>query len=122
MNQANLIPLSRAGDVVSCKRCGTACRVAATADNAARPFRHADGDGQCTACIVADFIQVELAHALSAMDKEHDIRDVLRAPHIQEDFGQMLRVGCSELGEQEIDWEQVIAVWDLPLVKRRRSK
>lgn len=117
-----LLPLAHAGEVVPCQRCGMKCLVAPTANAKARPFRHADGDGQCTPCIVADFLKNELGHAIATMDESVDIKDALRAPHIQEGFTQMLRVGCSELEGQEIDWEAVIAKWDLPLVKRTRKR
>lgn len=117
-----LLRLEHAGEIAFCQRCGDPCRVAETRNAKARPFQHADGDGQCTPCIVTDFIKNELGHALAAMDSGTDIKDVLRAPHIQQGFAQMLRVGCSELGEQEINWEHVIGKWDLPLVKRKRKR
>lgn len=117
-----LLPLDHAGEVVPCQRCGTRCLVAPVANQRARPFRYADGNGQCTACIVAEFLKTTMSHALDAMDAGTNIKEVLRAPHIQEGFSQILKVGCSELAGEEIDWEAVIEKWDLPVVKQKRGR
>lgn len=39
----------------------------------------------------------------------------LKLPHIQQAFARVLAVGASELTMQEINWDQVIAKWNLPV-------
>ncbi|OGN92328.1 MAG: hypothetical protein A2Z75_04435 [Chloroflexi bacterium RBG_13_50_10] len=45
----------------------------------------------------------------------------LLAPFIQEQYGQILQAGDSELKLGEINWQWIVENWDLPIPKRRRK-
>lgn len=101
--------------IVTCQRCGDPCK-AEPGRATARPFRQATR-GLCAACVVwAFFIGDEdngvgfaLAHGFNPQ--------YLRLPHIQAQFSRVLTAGNSELTMAEIDWDVVIAKWNLPAPK-----
>ncbi|NIA15163.1 MAG: hypothetical protein GWP08_13910 [Nitrospiraceae bacterium] len=42
-----------------------------------------------------------------------NLPDCLRLPHIQDQFAAVLATGKSDVNPDEIDWERVIALWDI---------
>jgi hypothetical protein len=93
----------------NCKRCGKLCRTGKGSPDA-RIYRRAE-KGECTEC-----------HAvliLKSLDQMHggvlfkDGPECLRAEHIQQQFGALIGAAHGECPLSEIDWERVIAVWDL---------
>src|ERR1035438_1859748 len=102
---------------VKCRRCGVACAAQQPGKSNARPFRKAVR-GFCAACVVCRFFQGDentgVGHALPPdFDPEG-----LRLPHIQEQFARVLAVGGSELTMDQINWDEVIAKWNLPIATR----
>jgi len=45
----------------------------------------------------------------------------LLAPFIQEQYGEILKAGDSELKLEEINWQWVVDNWDLPIPKRMKK-
>jgi len=43
--------------------------------------------------------------------------ETLKMPAIQEQFSRILKAGESELPAEDINWDSVIAQWDLPFPK-----
>lgn len=114
-------PLANAGKHVHCQRCGAECKVAATANQAARLGRRADGAGYCPDCVITQFLQEEidveriLPHGVS-------VAEALKAPHIQDSFKFLLAAGHADMNASEINWERVIQQWSLPFKGRARRK
>jgi hypothetical protein len=114
--------LENAGKIVECVRCHAPCRVASARNVHGRPFQYGNGDGKgfCANCAVTEFLispEIDISYLLP---EGTDIRKALRAPHIQELFGQMLKVGMADLKDAEINWNAVIENWDLPFPKIKR--
>jgi hypothetical protein len=112
------------GEIGNCGRCHIRLRVSDTPpDPKARLIRLSDKpEGLCLNCCVTQFIKASeasdvLLRALEDGAKAAKIvppQDVLRLPHIQKQFGQLMKVGFSQANPQDIDWLEVIANWDLP--------
>jgi hypothetical protein len=94
-----------------CTRCGKQCVAEKSTKPAARPFRKAL-KGFCAACAVCLLLQDPdgLGYALPP---DFDPAG-LKLPHIQAQFARVLHVGQSELPMDQIDWDEVIAKWNLP--------
>ena len=46
----------------------------------------------------------------------------LLAPFIQEQYGEILKAGDSELKLEEINWTRVVENWDLPMPRKGSKK
>lgn len=101
--------------VTSCVRCGRPCKPGESTNPEARPFRRAQ-KGLCENCAVTQFLLCDDLEAMRMGLLRNGI-EVLKTPNIQEQFGKMLEVGQSELAVEQIDWDTVIAQWDLPWPK-----
>jgi hypothetical protein len=109
-----IVPLENAGKHVNCLRCGIECVVAETANRAGRPVQHADGDGFCPSCVITQWLQTELDVSW-LLPPGVTICEALRHSHIQAQFQRIFQVGHADVSESQIDWERVIANWNLPL-------
>jgi hypothetical protein len=103
-------------ETVSCQRCGKPCRAGVSSKPSARPFQKAMR-GFCSSCVIAALLQDMnpdggLGYALAS--SPDFTPEGLRLPHIQELFKRVLEIGGSELPYGDIDWDEVIANWDLP--------
>jgi hypothetical protein len=64
-------------------------------------------------CVVVRFFQDDGACGIGhALPPDFD-PEGLKLPHIQQQFAQMLAIGCSELTMAQIDWDKVIAKWSI---------
>ena len=105
-----VLPL--AGHVAKCKRCGTPCAVAEMRNEDARFLRHAKvPEGYCPSCAVAEWLFVMGLRESSIPNPE-----ALRLPHVQEQMAVILKGARADMVPAEIDWEHVIAHWNLPFV------
>jgi hypothetical protein len=105
-----VLPL--AGHVGPCKRCGAPCAVAEMRNADARFLRHAKvPEGYCASCAVTEWLFVMGLRETSIPNPA-----VLRLPHVQEQMAVILRNAHADMVPAEIDWEQVIANWNLPFV------
>lgn len=114
--------LENAGKIVECLRCAAQCRVADRANDHARPIRHADGAGYCPNCAVTEYLRSPEIDISYLLPEGTDIREALRAPHIQEAFAALLKGGMSDLEANSINWNLVIDHWELPFPKIRRKR
>lgn len=103
--------------VVPCSRCGRLLQVKPTRTLEARVLRASAEpitDGYCADCAITAFIKDRSQSMLADLMDRHGL-EVLRALHIQQQWGRILRAGNADADASEIDWERVIANWDLPL-------
>lgn len=112
-------PNSNAGKQLPCSRCAKPCIIAATRNDAARIGRNANGPGICGDCHITSFIKDLIGQG----DKPDPHAagwfpaftvDGLRLPHIQETIVRVLLAGHADLKAEAIDWDEIIANWDLP--------
>jgi hypothetical protein len=52
---------------------------------------------------------------------EEDL-SALRLPHVRDQFAAVLAAGLADARPDELDWDRIIANWDLPLRKRGRRR
>ncbi len=98
--------------LTKCKRCGCEAIAEITSQPNARPFRKALR-GYCIPCVVVRFFQGDEENGIGfALPLNFDPQG-LKLPHLQAQFARVLTVGHSELGIEQIDWDQVIAKWRL---------
>lgn len=100
--------------VTKCKRCGKPCLPGKSKNPEARPFRRAE-KGFCEDCAVTRFL---MSVEPLRMGLLRNGIEVLKNPNIQKQFATMLKVGGSELPFERINWDTVIAQWDMPFPKR----
>jgi hypothetical protein len=93
-----------------CQRCGDLGRAEHSSKPSARPFRKSLR-GNCAACIVVLFFKSEDGVGF-ALPENFD-PEGLRLPHLRQQFARMLAVGNSELTPDQVNWDAVIAKWNL---------
>jgi hypothetical protein len=65
----------------------------------------------CLECGVVEFLQ-----RLDNMHGGHLFGagpEALRLPHIQQQFASVMRAGLSDANPDDVDWERVIALWNV---------
>ena len=92
-----------------CQRCGIPA-IRREGSKKARLLRGAN-EGVCLECGVVDFIQ--MVTNMSSSGTFTGLPEGLRLPHVQEQFARLMDVGKSDARPEDIDWERVIAVWDV---------
>lgn len=110
------------GRIVSCSRCGQPCRVAESSNPNARLLKHATRpvqDGLCANCAMTAFIR-SVETIMYGITKNG--LAPLRDPRIQKEFEGLLQAGEADATPYELDWDRVIANWDLPLPERPRRR
>jgi hypothetical protein len=100
----------------SCLRCGKLCQSRGPGNADARLLRRAES-GYCPDCAATEFLL-----GVDTLREMLDLRGpaVLRKSHYQAQFARILASGHSDAAPGEIDWERVIANWDLPFPAARR--
>jgi hypothetical protein len=133
----------------NCVRCNIRCRVAAERNREADLFVHGTARTGlfCANCLVVDFFKNCDIGPSSSLGKHHFDRSLpqpeyekdrgqpdrrfdpecLRLPHVQTQFRAILAAAQVEYGAEltpgEIDWDEVVANWDLPFPEKpRRAK
>lgn len=101
-----------------CERCGRKCRTADAPSPPSKLIRKSTVPrGCCVDCAITCFIKTgPLADVMGGVHSApgFNLADVLRMPHMQTQFAAVFRAaGCADVAT-EIDWERVIANWDLP--------
>lgn len=97
------------GTVARCSRCGDPCKVASDANPDAKMLRYAkEPKGLCVNCAVAEWFLV------SGMREMHPGASSLRHKSVQDQFARVMFAHAADAKPPEINWEKVIANWDLP--------
>ncbi len=113
--------LENAGQRRNCLRCGVECVIAATANRTARPVQHAADEGYCVSCVITQFLKVEMPIE-ELLPSGATVAEALRLPHVRRQFQAVFAAGRSDTSESQVDWERVIANWDLPVGKPKGRK
>jgi hypothetical protein len=69
--------------------------------------------GYCATCAMTAFLkdpEFPMAGILAERGP-----GILLAPHVREQMARLMEVGQSEAAPSEIDWERLVANWELPL-------
>lgn len=123
--QLDLFEPRRPVGVANCERCGIRCRVHGPGNQDARLLRlSTEARGYCVNCAVAEWFQKQdmLMDLLSSSRCQTSVQDMLRLPHVQELFAQILATGHADVDPAQIDWDEVIANWHLPFGKKPKRK
>ncbi len=106
----------------SCVRCGKLCRKE-RGNPEARLLRHTTSDsGYCATCAATEFLQGLDAISDRFPGREPFDPECFRLPHVQAQFGAILRGGNADAKPDEIDWSAVIANWSLPFPRTSRRR
>ena len=105
----------------NCKRCGQLGRPS-VGNPDSRPFRKA-AEGLCVNCVVTEFFKTtEPLKSMFGGIWGNNSPEVLLAPHMQQQFGNILQAGNCDVKLEEIDWQTIIDQWDLPFPKTKRKQ
>lgn len=113
-----IVTNSNAGKRVPCSRCAKPCKVADSRKTDARVAVEANGAGLCAECISTAILKdlFEIHEGAFAMFKpEH-----LRLQHVQQQMQAVITASGSRMPAAELDWDEVIANWDLPIPKKHK--
>lgn len=102
-----------------CRRCGASCKVDPKPDSQSRMLkRSAKPKGLCVNCTVHDQLRhLYPANLLLASSGPR----VLALPHIQQQFAAILKSADSDAEPDEINWDVIIANWELPFATKVKS-
>jgi len=105
--------------VINCERCGARCKVAGPRNPNAKMLRRSgEAKGLCVNCAVHDWLRNTYPVNLIFTTLSPD---ALRLEHIQQQFTEIMRIGFADAQPDEIDWEAIIANWDLPFKNKVKA-
>lgn len=110
--------------VVTCIRCGIPCKLANSATEDARLLKHAtkpETTGYCADCAVTDFMK-NRSQLSALMSMNPAGKEMLLAPHVQQQFARLLEAGKADALPSEINWQRVYENWDLPFPTKKSSR
>lgn len=99
-----------------CQRCGKECQ-AGIGNPEARLLKRSD-KGLCADCALTAFLKTETPFEYAVQNNGIEI---LRDKNVRLQIAQLLLTGKSDATIGEINMEQVITNWDLPIPKRHRK-
>jgi len=100
----------------NCQRCGAPCKVDPLAGSKAKMLRRDKvPQGLCVNCAVHDFLRN--TYPVNLLLAQSGPRG-LALPHIQQQFAGIMKSRCSDALPDEIDWQRIIANWDLPFANK----
>ena len=105
--------------VINCERCGARCKVAGPRNPEAKMLRRSsEAKGLCVNCAVHDWLRNTYPVNLIFTTLSPE---ALRLEHIQQQFTDIMRAGFADANPDEIDWEAIIANWDLPFKNKVKA-
>ena len=106
--------------IAHCARC--AVRLQRTAGNPeARLLKRTTDDyGFCVNCAITEWLKsLPIVSERPKKMRPLDPR-CFRFPHVQDQMARLLAVGHADANPEEIDWDEVIANWELPFPTRKK--
>jgi hypothetical protein len=110
--------------MVPCSRCGRVCVVRGPGKEDATLLRLAETpeNGLCVDCSATSFLK-SIPIIVELLDeKGPDGPKAFLSPHMQEQFADLMRAGHADAKPEEINWENVVAHWPLPMPGEKRRK
>lgn len=110
--------------ILPCSRCGVLCKLADTCTEDARLLKKAtkpETSGFCPECAVAHFFQVVSPFGQIIAGNPAG-KEMLLAPHVQQQFAGLMQSGNADLKSEEINWQRVHDNWELPFPSRKRGR
>ena len=102
-----------------CKRCGVPCRIGPPPNPEALMLRRAiKPSGVCVNCAVATHL-MNIYPLNMTLDEKGP--ECLRHPSSRAQFAELMAVAISDASPEDIDWDRVIADWDLPITIFRNN-
>jgi len=99
-------------NTINCERCGASCRIEGSGNPNAKMLRRSkEPKGLCVNCAVHDWLRNTYPVNLIFTTLSPE---ALRLEHIQQQFTGIMRAGFADASPDEIDWERIIANWNLP--------
>lgn len=96
----------------NCRRCGAPCVGEGSGNKAARVFKRSR-EGVCVHCGVIQVLQMlDNMHGNRLLPPGSSWPRVLRLPHVQRQFENVLRAAHADAMPDEINWERVADLWD----------
>jgi hypothetical protein len=124
--QSHPSPITIGDQVVLCDRCGVHLRFRPQTGNAgARVMRHArQPKGVCATCGFRQWLATDYGGALEEIIRRDCKNDpiVLKSPHIREMIQRLMIVGKCDAPFEEIDFDRLVAQWDLPIAGKRKGR
>lgn len=110
-----------ANTIVLCPRCGMPCKEGGPPNPDARLMQRSTAarGGMCASCAFTEFVQ-SVETLMWGVEKQGV--GIFRNPAVQKGFGELFQSGNADAKISEVNWEQVIAHWDLPMPKKPRRK
>ena len=98
-----------------CERCRFPTRIGPPpSSDAALLRRTALSHGFCANCAVTVWLQLTAPLNRLLCESPHGPQ-MLLAPHVQQHFLAIMRAGNADMHPEEIDWDRIVAQWELPL-------
>lgn len=98
--------------MTNCERCKAPCKVEGPRNPSAKMLRRSkEPKGLCVNCAVHDWLRN--TYPVNVLLAQSGPKG-LRFPHIQEQFAGIMRTMFSDARPDEINWDLIIANWDLP--------
>lgn len=97
----------------NCERCGLPLRVAEPSNPKAELLRRSkEPKGVCLDCATTEWL---MNNYPGNMLLDRNGPKVLLQPPFQQRFGQIMQAGNADAPLDEIDWERIVANWELPV-------
>lgn len=104
---------------IRCQRCGATLRVDGPRNPKAKMLRRSkEPKGLCINCAVHDWLRNTYPVNLILAGSKPE---VLRFEHIQQQFTNIMRAAGADANPDEINWEAIIANWDLPFKNKVKA-
>lgn len=106
------LPANELDTIIRCERCDARCKVDGPRNSKARMLRRSkEPKGLCINCAVHNWLRNTYPPNVLLVQLGPKI---LRYPHIQKQFTEIMRVGFADAKPDEINWNLIIENWDLP--------
>lgn len=103
-------------EIIICERCGRRCQTSDATEADSKLIRKSTAPkGLCVDCAITCFIKTGL---MSAIPPAYPISGILGMEHIQQQFAAVFVAAKCPGVAAEINWDRVIANWELGLPKK----
>ncbi len=105
--------------LIDCKRCGAKCKIEALPQSKARMLKRAASAGLCVNCAVHDWLRN--TYPVNMLLAESGPK-ALQFEHIRRQFADIMKIAGADAKFDEINWDMIIANWNLPFVRKVKAR